>query len=245
MTETPKLEAWVRSEINRARIVSALAALVYLPLIPIFIFLTWCLVGTFVLFVGPWIGLGHLILPATHTLTLALLVLLWYQNRTLQRSGEPEVEMINNDFSEGDGSSLAPQVMNQILGLAAVMAASMTGIGGLFIAGRGGVSPTTGPKVITFFLFLVPKTIDRFYQAIRKCWLLSGVDVADTASVLQILLNHEHKVPFTELADYKDQFFDQAGALTNLAFFEGVMYLVAPPAGMALTSDLRRELLNL
>ncbi|MGH7143240.1 MAG: hypothetical protein ACREJ2_03805 [Planctomycetota bacterium] len=246
------LESWVRAQITHMRLLATLTILFMVPVVILLMCLTACAVGVFVMFVAPHVGLENYEFWTTGVLTLGLLVLLWFQFKKYKKSGMDLINPINNDFGEEDGG-LAAQVCNSLLGIGAVMVAGI-GMGGIIAPGRStggairsaaeGQGAMTLPKVITFWLFLVPETMQTVVNAYTRNRLLAKVNAADITTAFEVLLGNPKKVPFSDFSAAAGQFEDVQQACTDLAHFNGVLFLVAPPAGIGVTGDLRRELLD-
>jgi len=98
----------------------------------------------------------------------------------------------------------------------------------------------TGVRMIADVLLSGPRLVNGSWRAFRRCWRLRHLDWERAAQVLAMLLAAQHKVPFTELLSRLDCT-DPVRIFGPLRDLGGVLFLRSPPAGMALSAELRAE----
>ena len=105
------------------------------------------------------------------------------------------------------------------------------------------IDPTTFLTLVSSLLLVGPRSLKRaigfFNQGVR----LSRLDVSVCATTLAILFAADRRVSFASLADRLGRT-NMEKAQRQLRDIDGVLYLAADPAGLALSSDLKRDFLE-
>jgi hypothetical protein len=98
-------------------------------------------------------------------------------------------------------------------------------------------------KMFVSVLYAGPRLLMGATHNLRRAKRLSTVDAEGCGAVLAFLLEHDKRVPLSEIASSLpalslDTLFPQ------LAELQGVLFLKSEPAGLSLSTELRREILS-
>ena len=96
-------------------------------------------------------------------------------------------------------------------------------------------------KVITSFLYVGPRLLTAAWRFCRKAHDLLTLDQPACAAVLALLYTKSSRVPFDEIARAIAGL-NPAKVFSQLGHIDGVMFLQEPPAGMALSTELREDI---
>jgi hypothetical protein len=98
-------------------------------------------------------------------------------------------------------------------------------------------------KMITDCLYTGPRVVGWSASMFRKAARMRRLDVAGCAAVLAALLDAKRKLAFQEIVSDVEGI-DPVRVFPQLHEIEGVLFLQAEPAGLSLSEELRRDLLQ-
>jgi hypothetical protein len=98
----------------------------------------------------------------------------------------------------------------------------------------------TGVRMVADLVLTGPRLVNSAWRSQRRCCRVRRLDLEAAAEVFALLLTNPHKVPFAELLSCLDRR-DPVQVFGPLRDLEGVLFLQAPPAGVALTPEFRAE----
>ena len=99
----------------------------------------------------------------------------------------------------------------------------------------------TGVKMVTDCLYAGPRMVGSGLRLLRKTSRLWGLDLAGCGAAIAVLVAAPGKVPFQEIVNHVPSL-NPVRVFPQLQEIEGVLFLQAEPAGLALSEELREEI---
>jgi hypothetical protein len=215
------LRKWVKTQVTLSWLGGSGAVLAGCAIL----LLTWGLVYVVSLFaLGPWLGFHHWI----HSVAGLFLIpaLFWGNSRTSRD--------YLSEYSVSVGTT-SETVVNFYL----------PGVG--LVSNINPLAPGTmhaGVKMITDCLYAGPRVVLSGFQMFGRINVFRNFDVEGCASVLGALFVACRKMPFQEIMESVAGI-DPTIVFAQMQTIEGVVFLSADPAGLALTRELRATIQSL
>lgn len=221
MNET-QATAWLRKSVRNQIAASALGSLAMLAAGIAILVVTWGFAYIVSLFAfGFWLGFHHW----AHAVGPSILIpsLFWGNART---SGE-----YLSEYSVTTGTASD-----------AVVKFYLPGVG--MVSNVNPLAPDTlhtGVKMITDILYSGPRVVTAAVRLIAECFRLRRVDLGTCGAVLAVLFTSGRKMSFQQIVDAVPGL-NPVVVFPQLHEIPGVIFLVADPPGLTLSSELREEI---